>query len=108
MQVRALEFLHNVTGTPGFSARSAVKCGDSHGGGMRNNEIVLDARDYAARLPDSIEGFFYQVGDTASQQTRAIQERFVAHYGYAPQHAPPLMELDLKDGGDRPFRLVSL
>ena len=33
VQVRALEFLHNVTGTPGFSARSAVKCGDSHGGG---------------------------------------------------------------------------
>ena len=25
-----MEFLHNVTGTPGFSARSAVKCGEHH------------------------------------------------------------------------------
>lgn len=30
---RVLQFLHNVTGTPGFSARSAVKCADPHGGG---------------------------------------------------------------------------
>ena len=26
----AVEFLHNVTGTPGFIARSAVRCGDPH------------------------------------------------------------------------------
>ena len=32
-QVRAMEFLHNVTGTPGVSARSAVRCGDPRGGG---------------------------------------------------------------------------
>ena len=25
-----MEFLHNVTGTPGFIARAAVKCGDGH------------------------------------------------------------------------------
>ena len=28
-----VEFLHNVTGTKGFIARSAVRCGDTHGGG---------------------------------------------------------------------------
>jgi hypothetical protein len=28
-----VEFLHNVTGTKGFIARSAVRCGDPHGGG---------------------------------------------------------------------------
>lgn len=31
--VRAMEFLHNVTGTPGFAARAAVKCGDKRPGG---------------------------------------------------------------------------
>lgn len=29
----AMEFLHNVTGTAGFIARTAVRCGDSHQGG---------------------------------------------------------------------------
>lgn len=29
----AVEFLHNVTGTPGFMARTAVRCGDQHQGG---------------------------------------------------------------------------
>eukprot|EP00040_Diaphanoeca_grandis_P035874 m.226675 g.226675 ORF g.226675 m.226675 type:complete len:542 (-) comp33500_c1_seq1:160-1785(-) len=29
----AIEFLHNVTNTQGFIARSAVRCGDAHGGG---------------------------------------------------------------------------
>ena len=29
----AVEFLHNVTNTKGFIARSAVKCGEPHGGG---------------------------------------------------------------------------
>ncbi len=29
----AVEFLHNVTGTRGFIARTAVKCGEAHGGG---------------------------------------------------------------------------
>ncbi len=31
--VRAMEFLHNVTGTAGFAARAAVKCGDKRPGG---------------------------------------------------------------------------
>jgi len=37
---------------------------------------------------------------------RDVRERFVAHYGYLTGHGPPLMELDLLNGGDRPFRLV--
>eukprot|EP01052_Picozoa_sp_SAG31_P033198 SAG31_NODE_3721_length_3950_cov_2.867048_3_plen_421_part_00 len=31
--VRAMEFLHDVTGTPGFAARAAVKCGDKRPAG---------------------------------------------------------------------------
>jgi hypothetical protein len=30
---RAVEFLHNVTGGAGFVARTAVRCGEPHGGG---------------------------------------------------------------------------
>jgi hypothetical protein len=79
----------------------------SHGG-FRNNEIVLDMREHARRLPDAIEGFFYMKGTAEHDRLllRQAHTAFIMQFRFPTQHAPPLMELDLSGGGDHPFTFV--
>ena len=72
-------------------------------GGNRNNELVLDARAYAALLPKAVFGFFFKSNLDRGYVGR-VRDAFARRYGIEPAQLP-LMRLDLKGGGDRPFTL---
>ena len=59
-------------------------------------------------MPDAIAGFFFMAGASEHEQgeMRKTHNAFLAAYRFPTQRAPPLMALDLKNGGDAPFTLV--
>ena len=70
-------------------------------GGVRNNEMVIDAREYAEGLPTSLLGFFYQLEEERPYMSR-MRAAFARQY---PDHlSPPLVKLDRESA--RPFTLA--
>ena len=76
---------------------------------MRNNELVVDLSSVSANLPSAIEGFFYFPGSGAAERAKAAEARqaFLGMYGLTEADGPPLLLVDLSDGGgDAPFSLA--
>ena len=73
----------------------------------RNNEIIVDAGAFKAALPHAVEGFFFLRGASGADQqwARKAHADFLDEFDLEAEEGPPLMELDLRDGGsDRPFK----
>ena len=68
----------------------------------RNNEMVVEASTVFDGLPGTIEAFFYMPGETDIRPRKA-HAAFLAHYALQAEEGPPLLLLDIRGGGDRPF-----
>jgi len=75
----------------------------------RNNELIIDMQSIEEHLPYAIIGFFYNARSGSSERSRVklVRSSFLAHYSLGSDEGPPLLVLDLPNGGRRPFTLAT-
>lgn len=92
---------------PPSQLRDALEAQRMRPGGLnKNNEMVVDTRSVVNGLPASIEAFFITRGSSALEYNKVLRahEAFLREYPSIPASMqPPLLELDLRDGGKTPF-----
>ena len=71
----------------------------------RNNELVMDAKEYVRLLPFSVEAFFYNLDSAQWERdnVRNARDAFIREYHLDGIRAPPLLRLDLQGGGGSPW-----
>ena len=75
----------------------------------RNNEMVINYETLSHGLPDVIEAFFTPpIAKEAPNRMFAEQARamFLADFGLDEDDGPPLLFVDLKNGGSAPFSVI--
>ena len=76
----------------------------------RNNEVVLKPHSVVANLPGAILAFFYTPGSGPNEKARVrdVHRQFMATFHLEPGTGPPVLTLDLINGGSPPFALADL